>query len=179
MPINFPIVDAHHHFWDPHTNYHPWLRDEPPIAFRYGDYRALKRRYLAPEYFADAAPLKVAATVYIETEWDPADAAGEMRYVDQLRRESGFPTVAIAQAWLDRPSSTAVLEQYAAWPAASSAALSSFVRGICAKPRNWLSSSPARRSCSITPACRLIAVQRVSRGGSRPCKGSLPAPTWR
>lgn len=126
MPINFPVVDAHHHFWDPHTNYHPWLRDAPPIAFRYGDYSALKRRYLAPEYLADAAPLKVAATVYIETEWDPADAAGEMRYVDQLRRASGFPTVAIAQAWLDRPDCAPVLEQHARWP---------FVRGIRHKPR--------------------------------------------
>jgi predicted TIM-barrel fold metal-dependent hydrolase len=36
-----PIVDAHQHFWDPGVHYYyPWLCDEPPIAFRYGDYRA-------------------------------------------------------------------------------------------------------------------------------------------
>jgi predicted TIM-barrel fold metal-dependent hydrolase len=44
------IVDAHHHFRDPDRNYHPWLRDELPIPFRYGDYGALARRYLAAEY---------------------------------------------------------------------------------------------------------------------------------
>ncbi len=27
------IVDAHHHFWDPIKNYHPWLCDEPMIPF--------------------------------------------------------------------------------------------------------------------------------------------------
>ena len=35
----FAIVDAHQHFWDPARNYYPWLNDEPPIPFRYGDYR--------------------------------------------------------------------------------------------------------------------------------------------
>ncbi len=126
MTIHFPIVDAHHHFWDPQLNYHPWLRNEPPVPFRYGDYSALKRRYLPVEYFADAAPLQVAKTVYIETEWDPSDAAGEMRYVDQLRRATGFPTVAIAQAWLDRADCAAVLAQQAQYD---------FVRGIRHKPR--------------------------------------------
>ncbi len=33
-----PIVDAHHHIWDVQRNYHPWLRDEPIIPFRYGSY---------------------------------------------------------------------------------------------------------------------------------------------
>ena len=40
------IVDAHQHFWDLDRNYLPWLKDEPPIAFRYGDYTTLKRNYL-------------------------------------------------------------------------------------------------------------------------------------
>ena len=43
MSLGFAIVDAHQHFWDPTRNYHPWLCDEPPIAFRYGDYRSLRR----------------------------------------------------------------------------------------------------------------------------------------
>src|SRR6266699_3004946 len=79
------IVDAHQHFWDPVTNYHPWLRDEPPIPFRYGDYRPIRRRYLPPDYRADASPIRIDQTVYIETEWDPADPVGEMRYVERLR----------------------------------------------------------------------------------------------
>lgn len=121
----FPIVDAHQHFWDPTLNYHPWLSDEPPIRFRYGDYRALRRRYLPPDYLADAAGYRIEKSVYVEAEWNPADPVGEMRYVERLRGEFGLPTVAVAQAWLDRGDAAALLEQQAAFP---------FVRGIRHKP---------------------------------------------
>ena len=40
---NHGWLDAHHHFWDPARNYHPWLCDEPMIPFRYGDYGAIFR----------------------------------------------------------------------------------------------------------------------------------------
>jgi len=126
LSTDLPIADAHQHFWDPRVNYHPWLCDEPPGPFRYGDYRALRRPYLPAHYFADAAEQGVVRTVYVETEWDPADPAGEMRYVERLRRETGFPTVAVAQAWLDRDDVADVLERQAAFP---------FVRGIRHKPR--------------------------------------------
>jgi len=78
---NFPIVDAHHHVWDLGRNYHPWLCDEPPIPFRYGDYRALRRNYLAEDYRRDTANYNVAASVYVEAEWDPADPIGESRWI--------------------------------------------------------------------------------------------------
>ena len=52
MSLDFPLADAHQHFWDPQANYHPWLRDEPPVPFRYGDYSAIRRRYLPADYFA-------------------------------------------------------------------------------------------------------------------------------
>ena len=120
------IVDAHQHFWDPVANYHPWLRDEPPIPFRYGDYRAIRRRYLPPDYRADAAPLRVDQTVYVETEWDPADPVGEMRYVDSMRRQFGLPTVAVAQARLDQRDAPDVLAQQASF---------AFVRSVRHKPR--------------------------------------------
>jgi len=120
------IVDAHQHFWDPVANYHPWLRDEPPIPFRYGDYRAIRRGYLPPDYRADATPVRVDGTVYVETEWDPRDPIGETRYVAQLRRQFGLPSVAVAQAWLDRPDAAEVLAQQASF---------AFVRSVRHKPR--------------------------------------------
>jgi predicted TIM-barrel fold metal-dependent hydrolase len=119
-------VDAHQHFWDPRVNYHPWLCDEPPVPFRYGDYSALRRPYLPADYFADAGAHEVVKTVYVETEWDPRDPLGEMQWIDRLRRASGYPTVAVAQAWLDRDDAAGVLEHQAALP---------FVRGIRHKPR--------------------------------------------
>ena len=130
MTTEFPIVDAHQHFWDPRVNYHPWLCDEPPIPFRYGDYRSLRRPYLPAHYLADAAPHRIIATVYVETEWDPRAPVDEMTYVERLRREHGLPTVAVAQAWLHRDDVAAVLERQAAFP---------FVRSIRHKPRANLS----------------------------------------
>lgn len=126
MSLDFGIVDAHQHFWDPVANYHPWLRDLPPIPFRYGDYAAIRRRYLPDDYRADAAPWRIERSVYIETEWDPRDPAGEMAYVATLRGRYDLPTVAIAQAWLDRADCAAVLESHARHD---------FVRGVRHKPR--------------------------------------------
>ena len=126
MTFALPIVDAHQHFWDPRVNYYPWLCDQPPVPFRYGDYSALRRPYLPADYFVDAGLHAVERTVYVETEWDPHDPLGEMRYVERLRRETGFPTVAVAQAWLDRDDIVATLEGLAQFD---------FVRGIRHKPR--------------------------------------------
>ncbi len=134
MTTPLRVVDAHQHFWDPGTNYYPWLNDEPPIVFRYGDYRAIRRRYLPPDYLADAAPTAVDKTVYVEAEWNPADPIGETRYIETMRRDFGLPTVIVAQAWLDRDDVAQVLERQAAF---------SFVRGVRHKPRATHSPSDA------------------------------------
>ena len=126
MSAQFPIADAHQHFWDPRVNYHPWLCDPPPVPFRYGDYSALRRPFLPADYFADAKAHEVVKTVYVEAEWDPRDPLGEMTWVDQLRQDTGLPTVAVAQAWLDRDDAASVLERHAQYP---------FVRGIRHKPQ--------------------------------------------
>jgi len=66
-------------------------------------------------------------TVHVEAEWDPRDPTGEMDFIARLRAKHGMPTVAIAQAWLDRDDCAAVLEQQAARP---------FVRGVRHKPHH-------------------------------------------
>ena len=126
MTYRLPIVDAHHHLWVPAVNYHPWLRDKPSIPFRYGDYGPINRRYLEDEYLADAGNLEVAGSVYIETEWDPRDPIGEMSFVATLRQNGHLPSVAVAQAWLDRADAASTLERLSAFD---------FVRGIRHKPR--------------------------------------------
>jgi len=119
------IADAHLHLWDAQAYDYPWLRDRP-VAFRYGDYSALPRRYLAEDYRRDSARWHVARGVHIEAEWAPSDPTGEMDFIAGLRRESGFPSVAVAQAWLDRDDCAAVLEAHAMHP---------FVRGVRHKPQ--------------------------------------------
>ena len=114
------------HVWDPHAHYYPWLCDERPIAFRYGDYSKLRRRYLVDDYHADSAGWRVSHAVYIEAEWDPRDPLGEMEFLGRIRKSTSFPTVAVAQAWLDRDDCAEVLEGHTRH---------SFVRGVRHKPR--------------------------------------------
>jgi predicted TIM-barrel fold metal-dependent hydrolase len=120
------VADAHFHVWDPQAHYYPWLCDPQPIEFRYGDYSALRRRYLVEDYLADARGWQVRHGVYVEAEWDPDDPVGEMLFIEKLRRDSGFPTVAVAQAWLDRADFASVLDAHAR---------RGFVRGVRHKPR--------------------------------------------
>ena len=165
MSTELPIVDAHQHFWDPRVNYHPWLCDEPMRPFRYGDYSAIRRAYLPADYFADAAGHRVVKTVYVETEWDPGDPIGEMRFVDRLRRETGFPTVAVAQAWLDRDDVARVLEQQAAF---------AFVRGVRHKPRANRSPGDGAPGGMADPKWR-AGFARLARHGLR---FDLQTPWW-
>jgi predicted TIM-barrel fold metal-dependent hydrolase len=121
-----PIVDAHQHFWDPIANDIPWLRAVTPVPFRYGDYRALRRPYLPPEYRQDAGRHRIVKTVYVETEWSPADPIGETRWAEAVAAAHGVPNAIVAQAWLDRADVADVLAAQARYP---------LVRGIRHKPR--------------------------------------------
>jgi predicted TIM-barrel fold metal-dependent hydrolase len=123
---DLPIVDAHQHFWDLERNYLPWLCDEPMIPFRYGDYSALRRRYLPQDYFRDAAGHAVVKSVYVETEWDPRDPLGETTWLQEIIAQSGFPHAIVAGARLDDAEVETVLAGHAALPR---------VRGIRHKPR--------------------------------------------
>lgn len=125
-PLGFPIIDAHHHFWDPVLNYYPWLCDSDRPPHRYGDHQSIARPYLPADYLRDTAAFRLAGSVYIEADWDPRDPIGEMRYIAGLRQHSGWPTVAVGKAWLDQPDAPHTLEQLAAF---------GFVRGIRHKPR--------------------------------------------
>jgi predicted TIM-barrel fold metal-dependent hydrolase len=111
-----PIVDAHQHFWDPFANNHPWLKPQAMIPFRYGDYSAIKRRYLPEDYRQDLGSHDVRETVYVETEWDPATPVEETRYASALATREGLPNAIVAQAWLDRDDAASVIARQAAFP---------------------------------------------------------------
>ena len=119
------IVDAHQHFWDLEHNTHPWLCDQPRIAFRYGDYGRICRTYLPDRYRADTANHNVVKTVHVEAEWDPRDPLGETRWLRKIKAAHGVPTAIVAQAWLDRDDVAIVLAAQAGFAE---------VRGIRHKP---------------------------------------------
>nr|WP_255575275.1 amidohydrolase family protein [Caldovatus aquaticus] len=145
-----PIVDAHHHLWDLARNRHPWLQDEPPPPFRYGDCRALRRDYLAADYRRDAANQPVVATVYMEAEHDPADPLRETRWVHAVAAAEGLPHAMAGAAFLDREDAAAVVRAQAAMP---------LVRSLRHKPRG------VTRPAEYDPAHRI--------------PGSLRCPRWR
>lgn len=106
---DFPIIDAHQHFWDLERNYLPWLCDKTPIPFRYGDYSAIRRNYMPADYRQDTRGFNVVGSVFVETEWDPRTPVAETRWVHELAEREGLPTVMVAQARLDRPDVAEVL----------------------------------------------------------------------
>jgi predicted TIM-barrel fold metal-dependent hydrolase len=133
---DFPIVDAHQHFWDLKRNYYPWLCDPVPIPFRYGDYRSLRKDYLPDDYRRDTTGYHIAMTVHVEAEWDTRDPVAETRWLEMLQREHGLPTACVAQAWLDRADVEAILAAQASHP---------IVRGVRHKPRAAPTAREAKR----------------------------------
>lgn len=120
------IIDAHHHFWDPVANYHPWLRDEPMIPFRYGDYSSIRKPFMPDDYDAVSRGWDIVATVTMEGEWDPADPVGEAHWMQELADRTGRPAAHVAQAWLDREDLAEVLSVYKTLP---------IVKSVRHKPR--------------------------------------------
>src|SRR5260221_11775062 len=127
------IVDPNQHSWGLAGNRHPWLAEAAMIPFRYGDYAALKRDYLPADYRADSGAHRVVATVHVEAEWDPGDPIGETRWLAALRGRTGLPSVAVAQARLDREGVAHVLAAQAAVP---------FGRGLRPQPPSPASPYP-------------------------------------
>jgi predicted TIM-barrel fold metal-dependent hydrolase len=121
----FPIIDAHQHFWELDRNYLPWLRDEPRIPFRYGDYGAIRRNYMPSDYRRDAEGLTVAGSVFVETEWDRRDPVGETRWVHEIAQQAGLPSAMVCHAALHHADAADILAQQASF---------ALVRGVRHKP---------------------------------------------
>ena len=136
---DIPIADAHQHFWDLDRNYHPWLCDSEPIAFRYGDYSALRRNYLPTDYRRDSARFRIVKTVHMEAEWDRRDPVAETRWIETVNAQFGLPTACIGHAEPDRPDIEEVLAGHATSP---------LVRGIRHKPKAARDPRDARRGAT-------------------------------
>ncbi len=133
---DLPIVDAHQHFWDLDRNYHPWLCDAEPIPFRYGDYTALRRNYLPPDYRADTTRHRIVGTVHVEAEWERAAPVAETRWLETIAARHGFPSGIVAYAALNSERAADMIAQQAESP---------LTRGIRHKPHAEASPSEARR----------------------------------
>jgi predicted TIM-barrel fold metal-dependent hydrolase len=100
------IVDAHHHLWDLHENYYPWLCDR--IGQRmYGDYRAIRRDYMLADFRADIGALPVTKSVHVQAEIDAGDPVRETRWLQSVADapgSGGYPHAIVAYADLSAPA---------------------------------------------------------------------------
>ncbi len=115
--IDIEIVDAHHHLWDLEGPLRrPWLEDEPPIPFRYGDYSAIRRSYLPSDYRRDTARQRVVATVHVETEVRRDQEVAETRWIHEIAERHAFPHACVGHAHFEADDVAAVLQGHAAYP---------------------------------------------------------------
>jgi predicted TIM-barrel fold metal-dependent hydrolase len=106
-----PIVDAHHHVWEPALGKQPWLLPDAHIPFRYGDYESIKREFLPPDLLRAAEGLNLVGSVSMETEWNLDDPIGEMQYTEAVAAKYGLPTASVAHAVLREPAIEPILER--------------------------------------------------------------------
>jgi predicted TIM-barrel fold metal-dependent hydrolase len=124
---SLPVVDAHHHLWQLSGGplYYPWLQDPKPHDFFLGDYAALKRDYLPPDYRRDAAGHNVVKTVHVEAECSRDQQVEETRWLSALSAQHGMPNAIVAHAWFHTANAEDILAQQNSFP---------LVRGIRSKP---------------------------------------------
>lgn len=113
------IVDAHHHIW--RIADLPWLQAEmTPRIF--GPYEPIRRDYLAEEYAKDVTGSGVTASVYVQPNWPLPRSVDEVRWVQSVHDDTGWPTAMVAAADM--------LAADAADTFAAEARISPLVRGI-------------------------------------------------
>lgn len=101
------LVDAHHHIW--RKSDQPWLNG-PMVPRIFGPYDAIRRDYPISEYLADIKDSGVIASIYVQTNWDPARCVEEVAWVQSIADAYGFPHAITGFADLAKPDVTSTLD---------------------------------------------------------------------
>ncbi|MEO1695489.1 MAG: amidohydrolase family protein [Pseudomonadota bacterium] len=110
-----PIIDAHHHIWQPRGDSHPWLMPDAAEPFRYGDPTPIKRDYLPENHDRDASDFNIIGHVTMEAEWNDADPVAETRWTaTQFERRPDY-LAHVARTILHRDDVAEVLAAHARW----------------------------------------------------------------
>jgi predicted TIM-barrel fold metal-dependent hydrolase len=112
------LVDAHHHLWRQADV--PWLHG-PSVPRIFGPYEPIRRDYLAGEYIADAMAAGISQSVYVQANWPLERSVDEVRWVQAVHEETGWPHAIVGSADL--------FDEAAGETFARQAAVSPLVRG--------------------------------------------------
>lgn len=113
MDGNTDIVDSHHHVW--RTRDMPWLSG-PMVPRIFGPYESIKRDYLIDEYIEDARSGGITQSVYVQANWPLDQVLAEVRWLNELHLETGWPTAVIGSADLFGPDAVDVMKRQATLP---------------------------------------------------------------
>jgi predicted TIM-barrel fold metal-dependent hydrolase len=100
------IVDAHHHIWRRADL--AWLNG-PMLPRIFGPYEPLRRDYLAPEYVAEATAASIGQSVYVQANWPLDRSVDEVRWVQSVHEETGWPHAIVGSADLFDPRAVETL----------------------------------------------------------------------
>jgi len=99
MP-EFPIVDAHVHFWDPRQLDYPWLATQP----------ALRRPFDPSDYAAAVRDVPVRQIIVVECNCVPGESVREATYFGALASATPIIGIVAAAALTDETTLDATLE---------------------------------------------------------------------
>ena len=107
------IVDSHFHVWRRADL--PWLSGpmQPRI---FGPYEPIRRDYPMAEFLADLVGTGVEKAVYVQANWAPDRAEDEVRWVEEVARETGWPHGIVGYADLTVPDARPALDRLARYP---------------------------------------------------------------
>jgi L-fuconolactonase len=97
--IDFPIVDAHLHLWDPTLLAYPWLVDKP----------LHNKPFLPADFRKACGPVQVAKMVFLQSECRPDQARQEAEWVTSMARED--PRIAAIVPWAPLDKGEAVRDE--------------------------------------------------------------------
>ncbi len=104
------IVDAHHHIWRRADL--AWLNG-PTLPRIFGPYEPLRRDYLVPEYIAEATKAGIRQSVYVQANWPLERSLDEVRWVQSVHAETGWPHAIVGSADLFDPNAIETLHAQA------------------------------------------------------------------
>lgn len=111
--MTIPVIDAHHHIW--RQDDLPWLKG-PMVPRIFGPYEPIRRDYSIGEFLEDIAGSGVERSVYVQANWPPGQAEGEVAWVQQQADESGWPHAIVGYADFMADDVRPTLDRLARYP---------------------------------------------------------------
>jgi predicted TIM-barrel fold metal-dependent hydrolase len=107
------MIDAHFHIWRQADL--PWLAGpmQPRI---FGPYEPIRRDYPMTEYLSDIAGTGVSKAIYVQANWNPAQAEDEARFIEDTAVETGWPHATVAYADMTVADARPALDRLARFP---------------------------------------------------------------